>query len=625
MKKVKKQKAKKIVVGKVDLTPRGFGFLIGAGSDVYIPRKYVRGAFDGDTVRAEIVDGEARVVEVIERKLKEITGTAYRTYGGKGIIQCKGLPDFLVRDMGEVKDGEVVVAKITDYSSCIAVIKEVIGRWDDVTVRSRAAQVVFGVEDMPSAIEKIAKDLTVTDSMLLGRRDYRNDTVITIDGEDSKDFDDGVSLKKIGDVYRLFVHIADVAQFVSANDKIDKEAFKRGTSCYFAGLVVPMLPTKLSNDICSLVEGQDRLTLSVEMEIDESGNVIKSEIAEGIICSRARMTYRQVNDILSGKVTFDAEITDMLLLMKKLAQILKNKRKEAGEITFDLPECTFEIKDGKVVDLQKKTRLVSHDIIEQFMITANEAVARFMSEKNSPFVYRVHTPPPATKLQTLSDFLKATGYGSIPENPKPSDISKLLKSTPDSVKELVSKITLRSMAKASYETKNEGHFGLASECYCHFTSPIRRYSDLAIHRIIKDYLKNGEKAFGKYGEFCQAVAKTGSERERNAEALERKVDDIIKADFMKDKIGCEYDGIISGVTERGIFVELPNTVEGMIKVENLDGYYTYDAVRFRLYSSSKSYCVGDKISVIVVWVGEDKIEFIPQKKTKHIATKNLRR
>ncbi len=610
MKKIRRTRSKRIVTGKVDYNAKGYGFLVGAGPDVFIPRKLMNRAFMGDTVRAEIVDGEARVLEIIERGVKEITGVVYRTYGQGGIIKCSAFPDFLVRDASDAEDGDVVVARITDYSALIASIVTVLGKNDDVRVRAKAIQASFGVTDMPFAVEKAARELCVTEDSLKGRRDYRADTVITIDGEDSKDFDDGVSLIRVNGGYRLFVHIADVAEFVKKNDKIDKEAFQRGTSCYFAGLVVPMLPSKLSDDICSLRQGEDRLTLSVEIDINADCEITGTQIREGVICSRARMTYGQVNGILNGKVDFDKDVADMLSLMKELALRLKKKRRQNGEISFDIPEAEFEIKDGRVTDVRRRPRLVSHEIIEQFMITANEAVARFMTDIGSPFIYRVHTPPPQQKLEALNEFLEATGYGSLPEKPEPLDVSRLLSDAPQSVRGLVSKVTLRSMAKASYETKNEGHFGLASDCYCHFTSPIRRYPDLAIHRVIKDYLRNGEGALSGYAEFCVQAAKTGSEKERNAEALERKVDDMLKADYMKDKVGERFDGIISGVTEWGIFVELASTVEGMIRIEKLPGRYSFDAVRYRLSSPSRSYGIGDKISVVVAAVYEDKIEFL---------------
>ena len=407
-----------------------------------------------------------------------------------------------------------------------------------------------------------------------------------------------------------------MTHYVKAGTKLDDEASERATSVYLCDRVLPMLPVELSNGICSLNEGEDRLTLSVIMDIDNVGNIVTSEVCEGVIRSRHRMTYAQAAAVVDGDEAVReqfADVKDMLDEMYKLSQLLLLKRKKRGTIEFDLSESKIVMdENGKVVDVKRYPILKSNGMIEEFMLAANESVAEKFCKMKVPFVYRGHETPSAEKLQTLVNFLSALGitFRGDMNRPKPADFAALLSGVDDSVKAVVNRVTLRSMMKASYVPDNIGHFGLAAEFYCHFTSPIRRYPDLAIHRIIKDILHGGNPK--KYTNFVSDVSKHSSEREKLAESAERDVDDLKKAEFMSGKIGEKYDGVISGVTEWGVFVELENSVEGLVRTANLpDGDYVYNRDLMRLDSSENSYRIGDKMRIVVEGVDGSRINFLP--------------
>jgi ribonuclease R len=378
-----------------------------------------------------------------------------------------------------------------------------------------------------------------------------------------------------------------------------------------------MLPQELSNGICSLNEGVDRLCLSAVMDIDKSGKAVKHKITEGVIRSAHRMTYNNVAKILDGDTELCARYADlipMLNLMKELAHILFSKRVRRGTVEFDLPECEVILdENGKTVDIRKHPRLLSHRIIEEFMLAANETVAESMYNLKSPFVYRSHEAPSSEKIEALKDFLGslAIQFELKGDKPMPLDFANLLEGIDENLKSVVNRVALRSMSKAAYEPISIGHFGLAAEFYCHFTSPIRRYPDLMIHRIIKDYLKNGKQAFDKYRALTEEVSARSSERERGAERAERDVDDLKKAEFMADKIGESFEGIVSGVTEWGLFVELDNSVEGLIRTERLPGdSYLYNPKNLSLSNGASFFKIGDRLAVTVESVNKDKIAFI---------------
>ncbi len=620
--------------GKIDASSKGFGFLIrdDGGEDLFIPARDMNTAIGGDRVVAERTGhgrgaGEARVLEVTERANTSVVGTYCRD-GNFGYVVADNSrlgTDIFVKNehSGGAKNGEKVVVKILSYPPMRrpdGEIIEVLGFPDEAGVDVLSIIRAHDLhENFPLGVIEESGRIpeSVSEEMLAGRKDYRDELIITIDGDDSRDFDDAVTLSRAKDgLFRLGVHIADVAEYVRRGTKLDKEAYARGTSVYFPDRVIPMLPEKLSNGICSLNEGEDRLTLSVIMHFDNLGNIVKHKIREGVIRSRARMTYSQVAAILDGDKKLReryAPIVPMLEEMKLLAELLRNRRTERGNIEFDIPECKIVLdENGRTTDVVKSKQLVSHKIIEEFMLACNETVAEHFVREKAPFVFRAHAAPPAEKVQTLVSFVSALGLtfkGNL-NAPQSIDFARFLASLDSNVSGVVNRVALRSMSKAAYEPNNIGHFGLAAPYYCHFTSPIRRYPDLMIHRIIKDFLHNGEKAFKKYADAVGDVAKHSSEREKLAEAAERKVDDLKKAEYMRDKIGEKYSGIISGVTEWGIFVELDNTVEGLVRTENLPGGgYVFNADLFRLDSPSSTFKLGDSVNIEVEKVTGDRVSF----------------
>lgn len=621
------------LTGRLSGNAKGFAFFVNeaGGDDLFIPAKALHGAMHGDTV--EVVktgenrgSGEAEVVKILERGFSTIVGT-YQKSGNFGFVlpdNTRISKDIYIpseRSMGAY-DGQKVVCEIADYPdgrNPIGQITEILGKDGERGVDVLSVIRSYGLyEKFPKEVESEARQAPdrVREKETEGRKDFRDDLVITIDGDDSKDFDDAVCVKRDGNAYKLYVHIADVAHYVAAQSKLDKEAFKRGTSVYLCDRVLPMLPKELSNGICSLNEGEDRLTMSVVMDIDNEGNVIKHKICEGVIRSKHRMTYKNTAAILDGDAALCetyADVVPMLQDMDKLAQLLLFKRRKRGCIEFDLSESHIEIgEDGRVKDITRYPVLKSNQMIEEFMLAANETVAEHFAERKAPFVFRAHETPSLEKTQTLVNFLSALGItfrGDV-NAPKPGDFSGMLASLDEKVAPVVNRVTLRSMMKATYEPKNVGHFGLAAPFYCHFTSPIRRYPDLLIHRIMKDYFHNGESAFKKYAEFVGEASKRSSEREKLAENAERDVDDIKKAEYMSERIGNRYDGVVSGVTEWGIFVELDNSVEGLIRMGTLPGGdYVYNRDLMRLDNNRNSYRIGDKVKIIVDGVEGSKVSF----------------
>lgn len=537
----------------------------------------------------------------------------------------KQSPDIFIakRNFNKAKNNQKVVVQITKIpkkeKSPEGKIIEVLGNENDAGMDMLCLIKEYNLPyEFPKFVLEEAKQIReeIEKKDIPNRVDFREQTIFTIDGEDAKDLDDAVCVEKMSDGnYKLGVHIADVSHYVKEDSNLDVEARIRGTSVYMFDRVIPMLPKKLSNGICSLNEGKDRFTLSVIMEINNKGEVVSSEVCKGIINVTRRMSYKDVSKILEdsdSKITKKyEEYIDQFKLMAELAEILQAKREKQGYLDLDIPESKIILnKQGAVIDVRKYETTFANTIIEQFMLTANEVIAERFYWLEAPFIYRVHEVPEMEKISELNKFLYNFGYkikGSKDNiHPKAfSDILKQVKGKPE--EKVVSNLILRTLKIARYENENKGHFGIASSYYCHFTSPIRRYPDLYIHRIISKYLEQNYILDEEYKEehknLAQKYAESSSEKERNAQKAERESIEIKKAEFMQDKIGEVYDGIISGVTSFGIFVELDNTVEGLIRFENLgEEYFIYDDEKKTLIGEqTKSvYKMGDKIKIQVI-------------------------
>lgn len=621
-----------VLIGTFISNVRGFGFveIEGREEDLFIPEDMVNGAFHQDKVQVELIPGkrgkrqEAVVRKIIERGTRQIVGT-YEKSANFGFVipdNSKIGTDIFVpkeRSKGAV-DGHKVVVELTSYGDekhkPEGKVVEILGHINDPgvdimsIVRGFDLPVEFG-EKVMNQVERIPSEVSGAD--MAGRKDLRKVQMVTIDGEDAKDLDDAVSVSKEGDMYHLGVHIADVSNYVQENSALDWEALERGTSVYLVDRVIPMLPHKLSNGICSLNQGVDRLALSCLMTIDSKGNVTDYEIAETVICVDRRMSYTSVKKILEDHDEQECqeyeEFVPMFELMEELAAILRKKRHKRGSIDFDFPESKILLdKEGHPLEIKPYERNTATKIIEDFMLIANETVAQHFFWLELPFVYRTHEYPDPEKILKLSTFLNNFGYHmktSPQEEVHPKEIQKLLgkiEGTPEEM--LISRLTLRSMKQAKYTVECTGHFGLACQYYCHFTSPIRRYPDLQIHRIIKEQLRGRlkEKRIEHYQSKLPEVAKHSSTMERRADEAERETDKLKKAEFMEQHIGEIYEGVISGVTSWGIYVELPNTIEGMVHVSKLPGdYYYYDENAYEMVGqdTGKKYRLGEQIKIQV--------------------------
>lgn len=626
---------------------KGFGFVTveGMEQDVFIPGEKTHGALHGDRVQI-IIESEGRgkrpegsVIRVLEHANETIIGfyQKNRNFGFVMPDNQKIARDIFIpqgKDMGAVT-GHKVVVKITDYGNekkkPEGVITEIIGHVNDPGTDIISIIRAYGLpesfpEEVMRQIEHIPEEVAEKD--MAGRLDLRHLQTVTIDGEDAKDLDDAITLSKEGGIYTLGVHIADVTSYVTEHSPLDEEALKRGTSVYLVDRVIPMLPHKLSNGICSLNQGTDRLALSCIMEIDEQGNVVGHRIAETVICVDRRMTYTAVNAIVTDRdeavMSEYEELVPMFDQMKELADILREKRKKRGSIDFDFPESKIILDEkGKPVEIKPYERNAATKIIEDFMLIANETVAEDYFWQELPFVYRTHDYPDPEKMKGLGMFINNFGYSIRTHQGEvhPGELQKLLSKIENTPEEaLISRLTLRSMKQAKYTTICTGHFGLAANYYTHFTSPIRRYPDLQIHRIIKENLRGGlsEKRLSHYDRILPGVTVQCSALERRADEAERETDKLKKCEYMSKRIGEEYEGVISGVTNWGFYVELPNTVEGLVHVNDLSGdYYIFDEERMELRGelSGISYKLGQKIRVQVA--GTDKlaktIDFIPAK------------
>lgn len=618
---------------------RGFGFvdIEGEEEDIFIPESQTNGAMDGDTVQVALAaqrsaDGRRRegvVVKILQRGITRVVGTFQKSKNFGFVVpdNVKVGQDVFIpleRSKGAV-DGHKVVVEITDYGNekkkPEGKVVEIIGHSNDPG--TDIMSIVKGYDlptEFPEKVlrqaENVGKPVTTAD--MAGRKDIREWQMVTIDGEDAKDLDDAITLTREGENYRLGVHIADVTNYVQEHSALDVEALERGTSVYLVDRVIPMLPHVLSNGICSLNAGEDRLALSCIMLIDKKGNVIDHEIAETVVQVNRRMSYTSVRKILKDKDEAEREtyqeLVPMFEDMEELAAILREKRRKRGSIDFDFPETKIILdRQGRPLEVKPYERNVATRIIEDFMLIANETVAQDFFWQEIPFVYRTHDTPDSEKIQKLSLFINNFGY-SIKINQDdihPKELQKLLGKIEDTPEEvLISRLTLRSMKQAKYTTMSTGHFGLATQYYCHFTSPIRRYPDLQIHRIIKETLrgKMTEKRIAHYEKILPEVAALSSARERRADEAERETDKMKKVEYMSERIGETFEGVISSITSWGMYVELPNTIEGMIHVTNLtDDYYHYDESSYEMIgeATGKRYKLGQKLQVVVA--GTDKL------------------
>lgn len=624
------------LVGTFESTSRGFGFVVipDREDDIFVKANDTMNAFYHDKVKVVITTeknggkrAEGKIVAIVEHEIKEVVGTFQknRTYGFVIPDNAKINCDIFIPQefMNGAVEGSKVVASISDYGSQSknpqGKVTEVLGHIDDPGVDIMSIIKAYDLPvEFPESVKKAINDIpdVVSEKDKAGRVDLRNVQMVTIDGEDAKDLDDAVSISKEGPVYHLGVHIADVSHYVTEGSALDKEALKRGTSVYLVDRVIPMIPHKLSNGICSLNQGEDRLALSCLMDIDEKGNIVGHRICETVINVDRRMSYTSVKKILVDNDTNEImkykELVPMFHMMEEAAELLRKKRFARGSVDFDFPESKIILdENGHPTDIKPYDRNVATKIIEDFMLAANETVAEDYFWQDMPFLYRTHENPDPEKMRKLATFINNFGYTlRLTDDLRPKEIQKLLSEIEGSDAEnLISRLTLRSMKKAKYTTECVGHFGLAAKYYCHFTSPIRRYPDLQIHRIIKENLHGGlsPKRAAHYDAILPDVAVQTSAMERRAADAERDTDKLKMAEYMEQFVGETFDGVVSGVTAWGVYVELPNTIEGMVSINNMKGFYTFDEEHYEMVGElgNRSYKLGQKVKVVVI--GTDKI------------------
>ena len=625
-------------IGTYRKNQKGFGFvkIDEQEEEIYIARENSLNALNGDTVSIEILQeanrekdkkAEGKIVKIIRHEKDTVVGTFQKSRNFGFVVpddQNFGTDIFISKsNWGKARNNHKVMVKITQYpkkeKNAEGKIIEVLGGVNEAGVDMLSLIKQYELpykfpEEVVAEAKSFGNEIDKKD--IQNRKDLRKDIIFTIDGEDAKDLDDAIHVEKLSNGnYKLDVHIADVSYYVREKSELDKDAYLRGTSIYMLGRVIPMLPRELSNGICSLNAGQDRYTLSCSMEITPKAKIVNSDIYKAVINVTERMNYTDVQKILDKSdkkilKKYEKYIKDFEL-MAELATILKNKRKENGYLNLDIPESKITLdENGFAIDVQKYETYFSNEIIEQFMLAANETVAEKFYWLQAPFIYRNHEAPDLDKVKDLNKVLYNFGYKikiSKEDIIYPNEFAKIL----DDVKgketeKVVSNIILRTLRVAKYEAENKGHFGIASKYYCHFTSPIRRYPDLFIHRIISKYLENdymvNEFWIKKYEKRAEKRAENCSERERTATKVEREAEDIKKAEYMENKIGEEYEGIISSITNFGIFVELENTIEGLIRYETLgDEYFIYNEERREAIGehSNKIYKIGDKVKIRV--------------------------
>ncbi len=615
---------------------KGFGFvkIEGQEDEIYISKENSLRALNGDKVLIEIIEeknkiksAEGKIKKIIKHEKDTLVGTFQKSENFGFVVpddKSLGTDIFISKtNFGKARNGYKVLVEITKYpekgKNAEGKIIEVLGEPNQAGIDMLSLIKEYKLPStFPEQVVEEAKKYgnKIDKKDIQNRVDCRNDIIFTIDGEDAKDLDDAVRVTKLENGnYRLDVHIADVSYYVREGSLLDREAQIRGTSIYMLSRVIPMLPRELSNGICSLNAGEDRFTLSCSMEITPQGKTTSVEVYKGIINVTERMNYHDVQKILDKSdkdilKKYEKYIQEFEL-MAELATILKNRRLEQGYLNLDIPESKIELdKDGRAIDIGKYETSFSNEIIEQFMLSANEAIAEKFYWLEAPFIYRVHEDPDIDKVKDLNKFLFDYGIKMKIVNEKiyPTEVSKVLEEIKGKEEErVISTLILRTLKLAKYESENKGHFGIASKYYCHFTSPIRRYPDLFIHRIISKYLEENyvvdDKFIEEFKEKAEQRAASSSEREKVATKVERESEDLKKAEYMENRIGEEYDGIISSITQFGMFVELENTVEGLIRFENLgDEYFIYDEERKRLIGerTNKTYKIGDKVKIRVI-------------------------
>ena len=634
-----------ILQGKFIGHERGFGFVKVSDEipDIFIAKNNKKDAMNGDIVEVRIlkekhgVHNEGAIINVVERNTKQVVGTFEKSKNFGFVIPDDnqlGTDIFISKsNFAKAKNHQKVVVKITKYPrkgmKAEGKIVEVLGYVDEAGIDMLSIIKQYNLlNEFPKNVLEEAKEVSKIEIKPEGRVDFRDKEIFTIDGEDAKDLDDAVCVDDNGDgTYTLGVHIADVSNYVKEGSSLNAEAIKRGTSVYMLDRVIPMLPKELSNGICSLNQGQDRYALSVIMKIDEHGKVIDSDICKSIINVTRRMTYTDVADIINKTNPKTIEKYNKYIehfeRMQKLALILKERRLKEGYLSLEIPESKITLdKNGIAIDVKPYETNFANEIIEQFMLTANETVAERFYWLNAPFIYRVHEKPNEEKIKELNKYLFNFGYrikGKL-DDIKPKAFSQILEDVKGKEEErVVSNLLLRTLKVARYEAENKGHFGISSKYYCHFTSPIRRYPDLFIHRVISKYLASeyniSETMKEKFEKQAEKYATTSSECEQIATKAERESEDIKKAEYMQSKIGEEYAGIISSITSFGMFVELENTVEGLVRLADMkDDYYIYDDINKQLIGkeTGKTYKLGQKVNIEVVSADKQtrKIDFI---------------
>ena len=609
---------------------KGFGFVKSDKEDVrdlFIPSRDINGAMNGDRVVAEIVKeasgynrAEGKITQIIKRGNREIIGV-YKAHENFGFVvpKEKTIGDIYIpkKHINDAQEDDVVLVRILEYpkddKKAEGVVIEILGNKDS---RGIEIESIIREHKLPLEFDKKVLDnanhvaVPIPEEEYERRRDLRDKHIFTMDGADAKDLDDAIQVELLDNGnYLLGVHIADVTHYVREKSQLDKEALRRATSVYLVDKVIPMLPKQLSNGVCSLNPDEDKLTLSVFMEIDNKGVVLNSSIEETIIKSKARMVYTDVSDILENddkglKIRY-AELVDDFKLAEKLARILMKKREKRGALDFNFPEPYIHLdKEGKPYSIEPYERRIANKIIEEFMLVTNETVAEYFYWLSIPFVYRIHETPSSSKVETLNNFIH--NYNMLikgdTENVHPKAIQKVLKTIEGKPEEkAVSTLVLRSLKQAKYSPDCSGHFGLAAEYYCHFTSPIRRYPDLQIHRIIKEFINGGlsKARKNKLEEIVLKASEQSSEMERKAEVAERDIDKFYKCLYMENKKGQEFEGIISSVTNYGFYVELPDTVEGLVHIESLNGFYKYNESVHELFNekTNESIKIGNQVKV----------------------------
>ena len=616
-----------------------FALIDNEEDDIRIEEEYMGNAFLGDIVYLRYMNGLFKVIQVIKRRYNDIVGEVIKDEQNLlldvNALACENIK-FVIKE-GSASVSDIVQAQILSFDKTICFVKitNILGQKNapfmDIkrVILENDAPIEFPDEVNQEVLEI---PQSVSENDLVNRSDFRNEFIVTIDGDDSRDFDDAISLTKENGIYTLGVHIADVSYYVKEGSPLDKEAFNRGTSIYITSKVVPMLPFSLSNGICSLNEGVDRLTLSCIIQLDEYGNILNSSIEESVIRSSHRLTYNYVNEVLETKKGVDSEsltkLEKQILLFDELAHIIRKTKIERGCLELDVPEIKITVDDkGFPIDVSKKVSRDAEKLIEDFMILANEVVAKTVNKINMPFVYRIHENPVAKKLSNFISFSSRVGIKAdfSPLSCTPLDLQKHInKMEPGEKKNVICATLLRCLAKARYATTNKGHFGLASKCYTHFTSPIRRYPDLVVHRLLKRYIINKDFSdLSNLSNLLDYISENTSVKERRAITIERECNDIKGAEYMEQFIGQTFTGYIDGITNNGLYFELENGLSGSLRFEDMDDYYIVNEAAFYAVGrrTNKKFFLGDKITATLIkcdkYAGTSTFALINDKKPRH--------